>query len=465
MGNRGGVVLVVKVVLGLATLVLGTGLATLPPLQFAHNGELLHVALETAASLIALLAGFLVFGRLRRRGELSDLLLACALAVFALLNLGLLAMPALAQMLPNDLTVWALLIGRSLGAVLFACAAFAPHHQLRRPGLVLALSVAGGSSVVLLIAGMLNGFGGHSAYRLATALAPSSPAGPGVGGHPALLTWQLVTTVLFGAATLGFLRCSRRFGDEFLGWLALSGVLAAFAHLNYSLYPFPYSEMIRPGDIFRLCFYVILLVGSTREICSYWHALSQAAVLKERQRIARDLHDGLAQELACLARNLDSLDGERHEETLSLLRRTLERAQVESRRAICALATPCAEPVEVALADAAAEVAERFHIGLQLDVAPGVRVSAAREDALVRIACEAVTNAARHSGASQVKLSLERDGSQLRLRVSDGGRGFDPAVTDSGFGLISMRQRARSVGGELRISSVPGRGSEVEAAL
>ena len=465
MGSRGAAGLVVEVVLGVVTLVLGISLAILPQLQFAHNGALLHVALETAASLIALLAGFLVFGRLRRRGELSDLLLACALAVFGLLNLRLLATPMLAQLQPNDLMVWVLPIGRSLGAALFACAAFAPHHQLRRPGLVLAVSVACGSSVVLLTAGMLSGFGGHSAHRLATALAPGSLGGLGVGGHPALLTWQLATTVLYGAATLGFLRLSRRFGDEFLGWLALAGVLAALAHLNYSLYPFPYSELIRTGDIFRLCFSVILLVGSTREICSYWQALSQAAVLKERQRIARDLHDGLAQELACLARNLNDLDGERNEETLSLLRKALERAQIESRRAVSALATPCAEPVEVALTHAAAEVARRFHIGLQLDIAPGVRVSAAREDALLRIACEAIANAARHSGASQVKLMLERNGSQLRLRVSDGGRGFDPAVTDGGFGLISMRQRAHSVGGELRIFSVPGRGSEVEAAL
>jgi signal transduction histidine kinase len=104
-------------------------------------------------------------------------------------------------------------------------------------------------------------------------------------------------------------------------------------------------------------------------------------------------------------------------------------------------------------------------VGLELDLVSGIRLSAARAEALVRIACEAVTNAARHSGASRVILNLERDGSRVRLRVSDGGRGFDTTVPRAGFGLISMRERARSVGGELRISSAPGRGSEVEAAL
>jgi len=471
VGTKRTADLTVMAVLGVASFVFAVVLATFPQLQFAYHGVLLRVALETAALLIALLAGFLVFGRLWRRGGLNDLLLACALAVFTLLNLYLLTMPALGQLLSQDLMVWVLLIGRSFGAILFALAAFAPRRRrrLRRPGVALAASVAGGSAAVLLTAAVLNRFAGPLANRLVAALASASPEGPRLGGHPGLLTLQLATTVLYGGAAIGFLRRSRRFGDEFLGWLAISGVLAAFAHLNYSLYPLPYAQLVSPGDIFRLCFYAVLFAGSMREIWSYWQALSEAAVLEERQRIARDLHDGLAQELAYLARNLDSLDdsldGERREETISLLAEAVQRAQLESRRVVSALAAPCAEPVEVALAMATAEVSERFNIGLQLDLIAGVKVSAAREDALVRIACEAVANAARHSGVSQVELKLERDGSRLRLRVSDRGRGFDPIAANGGFGLISMRQRAHSVGGVLRISSAPGTGSEVEAAL
>ncbi len=202
-----------------------------------------------------------------------------------------------------------------------------------------------------------------------------------------------------------------------------------------------------------------------REIWSYWHALSEAAVDEERRRIARDLHDGLAQELAYLARNLDSLDGEPGDATLKRLRGAVERAQLESRRAVSTLAAPSGQDVDVALAEAVGEIAERFHMGLDLDLVRGVRLPAARAEALVRIACEAVTNAARHSGAGRVRLNVERDGPRVRLRVSDRGRGFDTMVPGSGFGLVSMRERARSVGGELRISSAPGRGSKVEAAL
>jgi signal transduction histidine kinase len=222
--------------------------------------------------------------------------------------------------------------------------------------------------------------------------------------------------------------------------------------------------MIHSGDIFRLCFYTTLLIGCMREIWSYWHALSEAAVAEERRRIACDLHDGLAQELAYVSRNLaaEPVPGE---ETVRLLRAAVARAQIESRRVVNTLAAAGGEPVEIALAKATARVAKRFQLGLRLDLAPGVKVSAAREDALVRIACEAVANVGQHSGASEVSLKLDRDGPRVRLRVSDQGRGFDPAVTGDGFGLVAMRRRAGAVGGELRVSSTLSGGCEVEAAL
>ncbi|HEX9358309.1 MAG TPA: ATP-binding protein [Streptosporangiaceae bacterium] len=434
----------------------------LPQLHFAYRRPLLHVALETAASLIAVLAGFLVFGRLRRGSRLNELVLACALAVLALLNFFFLTVPALAELVPNDLMVWAALTGSSLGAVLFAIAAFVPRRRLGRPSLVLAGGAAAVATAVLL-AVVVSEF--TERWPQAAAARPSDPVGASFRAQPMVLALQLLMTLLYGLAAAGFLRRSQRLGDEFLGWVAVAAVLAAFAHLNYFLYPLPSSQWVHTGDVFRLSFYAVLLTGSMREIWSYWRALSAAAALEERRRIARDLHDGLAQELAYLARNLDSLDGETGRDTLRRLRGAVERAQLESRRAISTLAAAGRQAVEVALADAAGEVAERFHVGLELDLVSGVRMPAARAEALVRIACEAVTNAARHSGASRVVLNLERDGSRVRLRVSDSGRGFDTAVPGSGFGLISMRERARSVGGELRISSVPGRGSEVEAAL
>jgi signal transduction histidine kinase len=296
-------------------------------------------------------------------------------------------------------------------------------------------------------------------------LAPESSSQPDLHLHLAALALELAVAVLYGVATVGFWQRSWRLGDEFFGWLAVAAVLAAASHINYLLYPAINSQSLYAGDAFRFAFYIVLLLGSMREIWSYWRALSNAAVLEERQRIACNLHDGVAQELAYLSRNLDALSGTADEEGLVRLRRAVERAQRESRQAIGALAAPSGLPFEVVLADAVTEVAERYDVAIDLDITRDLRLSPARREALVRIACEAVTNAARHSGPGRIALELERNGPRVRLRVSDRGHGFDAAAPGGGFGLTSMRERARSVGSELLVSSEPGRGSQVEVMV
>ena len=146
MRGVGAAALVTAVVSGVVTF----AVALLPQLHFAYWQPLLHVALETAAALIALFAGFLVLGRLRRAWRLNELLLACALALLALVNLFFLTVPALVGLVLNDLVTWAALASSSLGAALFALAAFVPGRRLRRPGLVLAGAAAGMTTAVLL---------------------------------------------------------------------------------------------------------------------------------------------------------------------------------------------------------------------------------------------------------------------------------------------------------------------------
>jgi signal transduction histidine kinase len=459
-GMRGAVV-----VTAIVSAVTTAALALIPQLHLAYPWQAENLALQTAASVIALLTCFMVFGRLRRRTRLNELMLACALAVLALSDLFFVTMPIVAGWAPDDLTVWAAPTARSLGAVLFVLAAFVPNLRLRRSGLGLAAGAIGVTIALLLTIVLVHAFARRLPPQVIASLTPESSARPDLHLHLAELALELAVAVLYGIATIGFLRRSRRLGDEFFGWLAIAAVLAAASHVNYLLYPAINSQSLYAGDAFRFAFYAVLLVGSMREIWSYWRALSAAAVLEERQRIACNLHDGVAQELAYLARNLDSLKGAADEESLGRLHRAVERAQLESRQAISALAAPSGQPFEVALAEAVSEVAERHHVDLDLDLTSDVRLSAARREALVRIACEAVTNAARHSGAGRVNLGLERNGSHVRLWVSDRGRGFDADAPGGGFGLTSMRERARSVGGELLVSSAPGHGSRVEVAV
>ena len=120
---------------------------------------------------------------------------------------------------------------------------------------------------------------------------------------------EVAVAAIYGLTAAGFLCRSRRLHDGYSGWLAISAVIAAAAHVNYFLHPALYLHFVSVGDVFLLCFYVMLLGGSARESWSYWRAVPEAAVLAERRRIARDLHDGPAQDLAYLLRNLDSLNG------------------------------------------------------------------------------------------------------------------------------------------------------------
>jgi signal transduction histidine kinase len=436
--------------------------AVLPGPRFEYQIPALHVVLLTAASMASLLAGLLVIGRFRRRGRLGDLVLACALAVATLANLAPLSALLVTGQDSQPLTAVVAQAGRLFSAVLVAVAAFAPDHRLRRPR-------SAAIAAVLLIATLfaavvitdLNLW--HTVQGLTS---PPPVAGePRLATNPVLLTEQLGGALFYAAAALGFLTRSLRYQDEFLGWVALAAVLAAASRVSYFLYAPSPPQGVSVGDAFRLASYAALLTGSLREILAYWHTLAETASVRERSRIARDLHDGVAQDLAYLTRHLDSLNGSADPETVERLRRAAQRAQLEARRAIGALASPAAQTLETALAGAAGEIAEQFQTRLDLSLANGIRLPEARAEALLRIACEAVANAARHSGASQVSLTLERHGSRVRLRVSDAGCGFDSAAAAGGFGLVSMRERALSAGGELRVSSAAGKGSQVEAIL
>ena len=177
------------------------------------------------------------------------------------------------------------------------------------------------------------------------------------------------------------------------------------------------------------------------------------AVQAERRRLARDLHDGVVQELgwirAALARGASAEE----------VRPAADRAMAELRQAIAALTSTPDESLATAVGRAVSEVADQFDrpIGVTLDDSVVVPPQSRRD--LVRIAREAVVNAARHSGGTRVDVTLAAG----RLTVSDDGSGFDPAYgRPGGFGLTSMRDRADAIGATLTVTSAPGQGTCVE---
>jgi signal transduction histidine kinase len=246
-------------------------------------------------------------------------------------------------------------------------------------------------------------------------------------------------------------------------------VLGAFSRANYFLFPSLYSDWVYVGDLFRLLFYVVLLAAALREIMRYWEEISIAAALEERRQIARDVHDGVAQELAYLTRALALLeDSSTAGGTLERARAAVVRAQDETRRLIRVLTAPTGEPVQALVARAAGDACDRWGIDLVLDLADGVHAEGARRETLLRVVSEAVTNVGRHSGANSAHVTLEPSGARARLVVSDDGVGFDPAVPVTGrgsFGLVSMRERVTRLGGTVTVSSQPEQGTTVEVIV
>jgi signal transduction histidine kinase len=317
-------------------------------------------------------------------------------------------------------------------------------------------------AVLALAAALAELAGSH--LPIAVRVQSASIAHPVLTGSPVLLAVQLVAALFYVVAVVGFVRRYERSGDDFIRWLALGCVLSVFSRINYFLYPTIYSDWVYLGDVFRLLFFLVLLVGALKEIASYWQRLAEAAALDERRRIARDLHDGLAQELTFIGRNLEALRPD-DQEAVARLRRAAERAHEESRRAIRVLAAPEEASVESLLTQTASELADRLAVAIDLRIDGAAPVSLQRAEALVRIASEAITNAARHSGATTVVVSLRRAGARCVLSVRDDGCGFDPAAETRGYGVISMRERAAAVGGTFALASAPDVGTKVEVEL
>jgi signal transduction histidine kinase len=435
-----------------------------PSIDLAYRRPALHVALETAAALIALLASFLVLGRFLRSRAASDLVLVCALA--ALAGANLLAALAAATDTPSRFATWAPVGGRVLGSALFAAAAFLPAVSLRRPRRAATWALAALGAILAGIAVVVAVAGTRLPVGVETKLA-GDPGRPDLHGHPVVLAVQLLTVGFFAAAAVGFSLRRARTGDALMHWMAVGAVFAAFARIHYFLYPSLYSDWVYTGDVFRLLFYGALLVGAAREIRYYWASTAHSAVLEERRRLARDLHDGAAQELAFILRRLRGLRGV-DETGLGPVIAAAERGLDDSRRAIATLSRPLDEPLDTSLAQAVEQVAARTGIRLALDLAENVRVSPDVQDGLVRIACEAVNNAANHSGAELVRVELV-NGEVLQLRVEDEGAGFDPSAVvpglSGGFGLASMRERAEELGAGLRIDTSPGEGTRIEVVI
>jgi signal transduction histidine kinase len=451
--------------LAAAIAILATVVVTfVPGFDSVESSAPASAAIETLATIALGLTAAIVAGRARRSASRADLLLADGLVMLALATLFLSLVPDLSRTEVRTYATWAASATRLAAVALLVVAAVGDPDPLERPEHEVRRGLAGAVAVIAFIAAMI---------------APLSDVLPEVrrphhfgtvsrdilSGPTSLLVVELVLGFGLVVAAVGFARRSARLQDALLGWVAAGLALAAFSRFGYALFPSQSGDYLYLGDFLGLAACLVLLTGAAIEVLSTQAALTEAAVRDERRRIARDLHDGLAQELAFITaqtRRLPSHDGDTGEALLAAAERALE----ESRLAISGLIRRGEESLERTLESAATSTASRAGVEVAFDLEPGIIVPPEAQQALLRVQAQAIVNAAVHGHARRVRISLQSL-PQLRLSVTDDGDGFDlnaPRRPDS-IGLDSIRERAESLGGELRVTSAPGAGTTVEVLL
>ncbi len=217
-------------------------------------------------------------------------------------------------------------------------------------------------------------------------------------------------------------------------------------------------------------------IGLAVENARLYEQAQQLAIVRERSRLARDLHDSVTQALygatltaEAAARQLSMGQTDRAAEHLREIRTSTQSALREMRLLIFELRPGALkrDGLAAALQARLEAVEQRGGLATELNVLGPLRLSAETEVGLYRIAQEALNNVLRHAHARRVVVSLEQRNSLVTLEVADDGQGFDPAAarSGSGFGLCGIEERAARLGGRLSIDSPPGGGSRVRVEV
>jgi signal transduction histidine kinase len=437
-----------------------------PGLDSVRTNARASAAIDTATTIALGLTCAIVAGRARRSASWSDLLLADGLLVLAIVTLLLSLIPDLSGNNARTYAVWAGSAARLMAVALFLAAALRQPKALDRPAAEMRRGLLGAAvctGLILLIMAPI------------AQVLPEVPLVAHAGrvsrdvlsGPTSLTVVEVLLAIGLMVASVGFARRSELLQDGLLGWVAAALALAGFSRLGYALFPSQGGDYLYIGDFLGLTASLVVLTGASIEVLSTQEALAEAAVRDARRRIAHDLHDGLAQELAFITaqtRHLFPRGGADHrgEELVAAAERALE----ESRLAISGLARDDGQPLEKTLEDAAISTAARAGIEVVFDLQPGVSVGPEARQAMLRVQSHAIVNAAVHGNARRVRISL-RSSPDTRLSIADDGDGFDvgaPRRPDS-VGLLSMEERAEALGGELVVHSAPGAGATIEIVV
>jgi signal transduction histidine kinase len=471
------------VVLGLVTLFL----ALAPGIHAHVAAPAVDLALDTVAAVVCGTLTTLAWVRFRERREAialyhSAAFIALATAYIIAVAVSLGRDGALETLRdPSSAQAWVFAVARVVAAVLLILGGMAVEVRgaLRHPKLLLVLPAL----LVLAIAVI-----GHRLDAIPPSLnllESGSDADLLPNVTPLGLVVQAATATLFFAAALACRAAWRRDRVVIDAWIALGLVFAGFAEIQWALYPSGHPGQVSTADLLRLAFFIALLLGieaearvtvirlrtANQELAMLRDMEVERAAAEERARLARELHDGLAQDLwlakmktgqAAAVRGLPRSAGP----LLSEAEAAIDKGLTEARQAVLALrlSSNADEGFCSLITRYVEDFEDRFGLRVEFTCVGDSGVVAARTQAeVLRIAQEALTNARQHAGATVVGVRLMVRGGRVSLRVVDNGCGFDvgrSAASDS-FGLLSMRERAALIGGRLQVRSRPGHGTAV----
>lgn len=295
---------------------------------------------------------------------------------------------------------------------------------------------------------------------------------------------QTLGAVLFGTAAVATREIWRR--DQSIGdaYVTVGLVLAAFAQLHGVVSPSTHPGPVSSGDLLGIGFIMALLLAieaEARRILGDLQRANQAlerlhesevgrAALEERAWLARELHDGLAQDLWLAKLKVGRLSGLDLAPDARILAGeiggAIELGLTEARQAVMALriAADAEDTFATLMTRYVQDFEDRFGLRVEFECdaeLPSLPVRTQAE--LLRIAQEALTNARRHADATIVRVKVGMEDGRIKLMLKDNGRGFDQSRSPSHtFGLAAMRERAALIGGALTIISAPRDGTTVQ---
>jgi signal transduction histidine kinase len=427
-----------------------------PVLQTSWDLPQLRLVLQTTMALAGLLVALLAAVRFSVEGRRLDLLLASGFFVSSLSAFAFSIGPQLGGATIKAPEGWAALLGGMLGQALIAAAPFLRGRTKYRDWAIANAVAAAG--IALLVA--------WSLLRAAGPALPNLDPGVGTDSQPFYLTGTLALQALIAlVAVVGWGERFRKRDDDLARWLALGFTLMLFAALHLVFQPLLASTYVSQGDFLRMVAYALVLVGA-------WRAIRFAefgrAVAEERARVAREIHDGLAQYLFAVSTHASMLEaGAPVEEVAPRLKEAALLAQQEARFAILALSSASGTaPFDAALRRYVEFLTADGLLEVDLEVDTSIRLAPDEQIEVFRIVQEGLANVRKHARATQAAVTIgERPFGERYVTITDNGEGFDGGDTPAGQGLKNMRARAESIEGGFSLRSTPGRGTALEVVL